>query len=207
MPAVFFTGDFSSVPAKSITGGVILDPLNGKAPFANNIISPNRVAQVVTKLQKYYPAPNLTGLASNYSVAVPSTIRTNQTVDRIDQNIGDKVRLYVRADYQDQAVFGGSAIPVNSSTTPVTTTNYTVGYTHTLTPNLVNDLRVCRHFLNTATVNYFSVNNLTTAGTDLGIPGFTGDSTYNNPGIPEFNITGFNGLGNAGTNWHQNDSP
>ena len=46
----------------------------------------------------------------------------------------------------------------------------------------------------------------TTAGTDLGIPGFDGDSKYNNPGIPDFNITGFNGFGSAGTNWYQNDS-
>ena len=44
------------------------------------------------------------------------------------------------------------------------------------------------------------------AGTDLGIPGFNGDSGYNNPGIPDFNITGFNGFGNAATNWYQNDS-
>jgi hypothetical protein len=206
MPAAFFTGDFSSVPLKSITGGVIVDPLNGKAPFANNMIPSNRVSQVVTRLQKYYPAPNLTGLASNYSVPVPTTIKTDQTVDRIDQNIGDKIRLYVRADYQNQNVFGGNAIPINSSTTPVNTTNYTVGYTHTFTPNLVNDLRVGRHFLNTSTVNYFSTNNLKSAGSDLGIPGFTGDATYNNPGIPEFNVTGFNGWGNSGTNWYQNDS-
>ena len=49
------------------------------------------------KLQQYYPATNLPGLASNFSVPVPSTASYNQTVDRIDQNIGDKIRLYVRA--------------------------------------------------------------------------------------------------------------
>ena len=48
--------------------------------------------------------------------------------------------------------------------------------------------------------------NNTTAGTELGIPTFDGDSKYNNPGIPDFNITGFNGFGSAGTNWYQNDS-
>ena len=125
---------------------------------------------------------------------VPTTINTDQTVDRIDQNIGDKIRLYVRAHYQNENVFGGNAIPVNGSTTPVTTTNYTVGYTHTLTPNLVNDFRVGRHFFNTATLNSFSVNGRQDAGTNLGIPGFNGDSAYNNPGIPDFNVTGFNGL-------------
>jgi hypothetical protein len=206
MPAAFFNGDFSSVPNSSITGGAIKDPLNGNAPFANKIIPANRISPVVLKLQQYFPASSLPGLSSNYSVPVPTTINVDQTVDRIDQNIGDKVRLYVRAHYQNENVFGGTAVPTNSSTVPVTTTNYTVGYTHTLTPNLVNDFRVGRQFLNTSTLNYFAANGKKSAGADLGIPGFTGDTQYNNPGIPEFNITGFNGIGNASSNWFQNDS-
>jgi hypothetical protein len=206
MPAVFFTGNFSSVPTSSITGGAIKDPLNGNTPFPGNIIPTSRLSPVVQKLQQYYPATNLSGFASNYSVPVPTTINTDQTVDRIDQNIGDKIRLYVRAHYQNENVFAGSALPVNSSTTPVTATNYTVGYTHTLTANLVNDLRVGRNFFNTATLNPFATGALTGTGTSLGIPGFTGDTVFNNPGLPDFNITGFNGISNASTNWYQNDS-
>jgi len=206
MPAVFFTGDFSGVPASAIQGGALKDPLNGNAPFPGNIIPAARISPVVTKLQQYYPGTNLAGLASNYSVPVPTTISTNQTVDRIDQNIGDKIRIYARADYQNQPVFGGAAIPINASTTPVTTTNYTVGYTHTLTPNLVNDLRAGRYFFNSATVNPFSTTNQTSAGASLGIPNFTADTVYKNPGIPDFTINGFNGFNNSGTNWYQNDS-
>jgi hypothetical protein len=206
MPAAFFTGDFSAVPTKSITGGAIKDPLNGNTPFPGNIIPPTRISPVVAKLRQYYPATNLPGLASNFSVPVPSTGKYNQTVDRIDQNIGDKIRLYARAHWQDWAVFGGNAIPINGNTTPTTVTNYTVGYTHTLTPAVVNDLRLGRNFFNTATVNPFSVNGQKTAGADLGIAGFAGDSQFNNPGIPDFGITGFNGLNNASTNWYQNDS-
>jgi hypothetical protein len=206
IPAAFFNGNFSGVPAASITGGVLKDPLNGNAPFPGNIIPTARISPVALKLQAYYPATDLPGLASNYSVPVPTTISTDQTVDRIDQNIGDKIRLYARADYQNESVFGGNAIPTNSSTTPVTDSNYTVGYTHTITPNLVNDFRVGRNFFSTATLDPFSVAGNKNAGTALGIPGFNGDSTFNNPGIPDFNITGFNGLNNASTNWYQNDS-
>jgi hypothetical protein len=206
IPAGFFTGNFSSVPTTSITGGAVKDPLNGNTPFPGNIIPTSRVSPIVLKLQQYYPATDLPGFASNYSVPVPLTISTNQTVDRVDQNIGDKIRLYARAHYQKEAVFAGSAIPINANTVPVTTTNYTVGYTHTLTPNLVNDMRVGRYFLNTATLNPLATANQTSAGTSLGIPGFNGDSLYNNPGIPDFNITGFNGINNASTNWYQNDS-
>jgi hypothetical protein len=206
MPASFFTGNFSTVPTGSITGGVLKDPMNGNAPFPGNIIPTSRISPVALKLQSYYPATDLPGLASNYSVPVPTTIKTNQTVDRIDQNIGDKVRLYARADNQYENVFGGSAIPINGATTPVDTSNYSVGYTQTFTPNLVNDLRVGRNFFSTATLNPFSVAANANAGTALGIPGFNGDTVYNNPGIPDFGITGFNGLANGSTNWYQNDS-
>ncbi len=208
MPSDFFSGNFSQVPT------LVKDPLltgactaaDKTACFPGNIIPGPRISPVALKLQKYYPATNLPGLGNNFSVPVPSILRYNQTVDRIDQNIGDKIRLYVRAHWQEWQAFGGSAFPVNSSTTPSTVTNYTVGYTHTLTRNLVNDLRVGRNFLNTATVNYFSTNGLTSAGTDLGIAGFDGDKRFDNPGIPDFSITSFNGFGNGGTNWYQNDS-
>jgi len=202
MPAAFFNGDFSQSPA-SVT---IRDPLNGNAPFPTKIIPANRISPIIAKLQKYYPATNLPGIVSNYSVPVPTTIGVDQTVDRIDQNIGDRVRLYVRALYQNENVFAGNAFPVNASTLPYLTSNYTVGYTHTLTPSLVNDFRVGRNRLDTNNLNYFTVQNLKTAGSDLGITGFDGDVKYNNPGIPEFNVSGFNGLGNASSDWYQADS-
>ena len=206
MPAAFFSGNFSGVPASSISGGAIKDPQNGNAPFAGNVIPASRISPVIAKLQQYYPGTNLPGLASNYSVAVPTTINTDQTVDRIDQTIGEKIRLYARAHYQNENVFAGSAVPINSNTTPVTTSNYTLGYTHTLTSNLVNDFRVGRNFFNTATLDPFVAGGATGTGTSLSIPGFNGDTVFNNPGIPDFNITGFNGLNNASTNWYQNDS-
>ncbi|MBS1873714.1 MAG: TonB-dependent receptor [Acidobacteria bacterium] len=206
MPAAFFKGDFSGVPAGSITGGAIKDPLNSNTPFAGNIIPTSRLSPIVQKLQPYYQAPNLTGLANNLSVAVPSYLRYNQTVDRVDQNLGDKIRLYARAHWQEWNTFAGNQNAVNGTTVPTTITNYTLGYTHTLTPSLVNDFRVGRNFFRSDALNYFAVSGLKSAGTDLGITGFNGDTQYGNPGLPDFNITGFNGLANGSTNWYQNDS-
>jgi hypothetical protein len=200
MPTAFFGGTFPGVTT------VIKDPFNNNAPFAGNVIPTARISPVVQKLVPYFPSPNLPGLTSNLSVPVPSTASYNQTIDRIDQSIGEKVRLYVRASYQSWNTFGGNAIPINGSTTPYTTTNYTAGYTHTLTANLVNDFRVGRNYFTTATVNPFATAGQKTAGASLGIPGFTGDADYNNPGIPDFGITGFNGLSNGSSNWYQNDS-
>jgi hypothetical protein len=123
------------VPASAITGGAVKDPLNGNAPFPGNLIPAARISPVAKKLQQYYPAPNLAGLASNLSVAVPNTASYNQTVDRIDQNIGDKIRLNVRAHWQKWDAFGGNAIPRGGpilfvrqppTSTPLTSTVETV---------------------------------------------------------------------------------
>lgn len=200
MPAAYFTGNFSGVAT------TIMDPFNNNTPFPGNVIPSSRISPVVQKLQQYFPSPNLPGLSNNLSVPVPSTASYNQTTDRIDQNISEKVRLYVRASYQNWSTFASNAVPINGDTTPYTTINDTVGYTHTITPNLVNDFRVGRNYFTTATINPFSTSGQKTAGASLGIPGFTGDSDYNNPGIPDFSITGFNSLSNGSSNWYQNDS-
>ncbi len=203
IPQQFFSGNFSGVTT------VVKNPYSANAPFPGNIIPTSLISPIALKLQQYFPSPNLVGtggFASDFSVPVLTTVSTNQTLDRIDQNIGDKIRLFARAYHQVQPAYGGNAMPTNASTTPTITSNYEVGYTHTLTPNLVNDFRVGRQFFNSATVNPFSTAANANAGTSLGIPGFTGDSAYNNPGLPDFNITGFNSISESGTNWYQNDS-
>ena len=54
-------------------------------------------------------------------------------------------------------------------------------------------------------MNYFWLNGIEGAGAALGIPGFDGDVKYNNPGIPNMNVSGFATLGEGGTNWFQYD--
>ena len=125
----------------------------------------------------------------------------------IDQNIGSKARLFFRYQRQVQAIANGNAIPYNAAEVPSTTDNFTVGYTQTVTPSLVNDFRIGRQGLNTNSVNYFYVNGIADAGTKLGIAGFDADTKGKNPGTPEFNVSGFSGWGNSGTNWFQTDSP
>ena len=73
--------------------------------------------------------------------------------------------------------------------------NTLVSYTHTLKPNLFNDFRIGYHRIDFDTLNHFAVNGVPSAGADLGIPGFDGDVSYNNPGIPTINISDFSGLG------------
>ena len=84
--------------------------------------------------------------------------------------------------------------------------NWLVSYTHTLRPNLLNDFRIGYHHIDFDTVNPFYVDGPEDAGTALGIPGFDGDTKYNNPGLPSINVSNFSGLGAGGTNWFQFDT-
>lgn len=201
MTEQMFAGNFSQ------TTTVVKDPLNNATPFAGNIVPANRLSPIAVSLQQYYVKPsNPNAITQNFTTIFPAKLTSDQTVDRVDQNIGSKARLFFRYQRQKQGIANGSAIPYNAFEVPSTTDNYTVGYTQTMTPSLVNDFRIGRQSLKTDAVNYFYVNGIADAGTKLGIAGFDADTKGKNPGTPEFNVSGFSGWGNAGTNWFQTDS-
>jgi hypothetical protein len=182
-----------------------LKSVNGQT-FPGNIIPASLLSPQAQRALQYMPLPNLGGISRNLESTYPNNDRFNQTIDRLDQNIGDKIRLFFRYAWNNEQYLTGATNPYNETVLPVYTRNWVFGYTQTLTPNMVNDFRVGRQNLTTNALNYWYTNNLKTAGTDLGIPGFTGDTTFNNPGVPVFNITGFAGIGNAATNWFQYDT-
>jgi outer membrane receptor protein involved in Fe transport len=184
-------GDFSEF------GGTIRNPFT-RSPYPNNIIPQSELSPIAGRLLAYYPLPNRPGTGSNLLANGSSTSETNQILTRVDQNIGNKVRLYVRYNLQDQEGTNIGAIPTSGTTQPLLNHNTLVAYTHTLRSNLLNDFRIGYHRVNNDNFNYFFMNDLRTAGTDLGIPGFDGDVRYNNPGIPTFNITGFTALASGG---------
>ena len=200
MTEQMFAGNFSQ------TTTVVKDPQNGNAPFPGNIVPTNRLSPIAIALQQYYVKPtNPNAITQNFTTVFPARLTSDGTVDRVDQNIGEKVRLFFRYQRQKQNIANGSAIPYNAATVPSITDNYTGGYTHTIKPNLVNDFRIGRQYIDTDSVNYFYVNGIKDAGAKLGIAGFDADTKNNNPGTPEFNVSGFSGWGNSGTNWFQLD--
>src|SRR6185295_5586492 len=122
---------------------------------------------------------------------VPNKTDMDQTVDRVDHNLGSKVRFFYRYNRQKGKYANSSAIPYNAATTPLYTDNHTISYVHTISSSMVNDFRFGRHWFASDSVNYFYVNGIKDAGASLGIPGFDADVKTNNPGTPEFNVSGF----------------
>jgi hypothetical protein len=176
-----------------------------KTPIPGNNISSMLSPQALAYLQ-WIPHANLPGATNNLAAVYPANDHWNQTIDRIDQNIGDKTRFFFRYAWIDEAILTGAANPYQSTTTPVSTRNWVIGYTQTITPNLVNDIHFGRQVLNTDSLNYWAVNNLTNAGTALGIPGFNADTVTGNPGLPILSISNYLGTGNGSTNWYQSDT-
>jgi hypothetical protein len=208
------TSPFASVPTQLMRQGnfseintPIRNPFTGQ-PFAGNVIPSTMLSPVSLELLQYYPTATLTGTANNLQAPSPNTDDVDQVLARVDQNIGNKIRLNVRYNWHDSFnsnVFN-AAIPITAVTQPRVNKNWLFSYTHTLRPNLHNDFRIGYHRIDFDTLNPFAVDGPNDAGTSLGIPGFDGDTRYSNPGIPSINITNFAGLGAAGTNWYQFDT-
>ena len=208
------TSPFGSVPTAAMRQGnfseiatAIRNPFTGQ-PFAGNIIPQSMLSPVSLDLLRYYPEANRAGTANNLQAPSAASDNVDQVLARVDQNLGNKIRLNVRYNWHDSfnANIGNAAIPVTAVTQPRVNKNWLGSYTHTLRSNLLNDFRIGYHRIDFDTVNPFYVDGPADAGTGLGIPGFDGDTRFNNPGLPSVNITDFSGLSAAGTNWFQFDT-
>jgi hypothetical protein len=193
-------GDFSEISTQ------IRNPYT-RQPFPGNIIPVSMLSSVSKQLLSYYPLPNMAGTASNFQGPAPDRDVHYQVIARVDQNIRNNVRLSFRYNWLDSnEVLSSSSIQIQPVWQPRVNKNWLASYTHTLKSNLHNDFRIGHHRIDFDTLNYFWVNDIKGAGSALGIPGFDADVAYGNPGIPDFSISAFSGLGQGGTNWHQFDT-
>ncbi len=197
--ALMRQGNFSEVST------AIKNPYTGQT-FPGNIIPQSMLSPVSLNVLQYIPPANTSGTASNLATTASNKDNIDQFLGRVDQNVGNKVRLYVRYNWHDSLNTNIGATPALGVTQPRVNKNTLFTYTHTLKPTLFNDFRIGYHRLDFDTLNPFEVNNQQGAGTALAIPGFDGDTKYNNPGIPSFTISNFSGLSTSGTNWYQFDT-
>ena len=208
------TSPFGSVPTAAMRRGdfseiatPIRNPFTGQN-FVGNQIPDTMLSSTSKQLLQYYPAANRAGTANNLQAPSANTDNVDQVLARVDQNLGNKIRLNVRYNWHDSfnANVFNSVIPVTATTQPRVNKNWLGTYTHTLRPNLLNDFRIGYHRIDFDTVNPFYVDGPSDAGTALGIPGFNGDTVYNNPGLPSINVSNFSSLSAGGTNWFQFDT-
>ena len=208
------TSPFASVPTALMRSGnfseiatPIRNPFTGQA-YPGNIIPQSQLSPTALKLLEYYPTANLAGTANNLQGPSAADDNVDQLLMRVDQNLGNKVRLNVRYNWHDSFASNvfNAAIPATAVSQPRVNDNWLFSYTHTLRPNLHNDFRIGYHRIDFDTLNPFAVSGPADAGAALGIPGFDGDVRFAKPGLPSVNVSNFAGIGAGGTNWYQFDT-
>jgi len=186
--AAMRTGDLSAY--LSAANGGSANQLTG---YPNNQIPAGQIsAYSQAALNLFYPLPNYGApgaVANNYLANFNIPIKSNQGDVRVDQYVGTKQQFYARYTYKNKRAFSepfsnfGSGPPViarqGANATPEVDQALTVAWNYTITPTLINELRVGysqNHeastfgFTATGTANALGLTNLPTpapAGADI----------------------------------------
>jgi hypothetical protein len=179
----------------------LYNPQTG-AFYKNNVVP---VDPIAAKILPYFTLPNLPGATGNWTGNLPTSVSEDSSLDRIDHNIGEKVRLFGRYAFQNVNNFAQSTNLTNTAYTTTGTRNGAVGVTYIITPRLVNDFHFGFNVVKTQILNQQAQTGDKDAGTNLGIPGFTADVASGNPGLVDMDLGGYEGISQTGTNWYQDD--
>lgn len=145
------SGDFTA------EGLPLYDPYTtNPATYARQLINPanpyviptNRNDSVGQALVDIYPVPNLPGQFNNFIYQPTQVSDINQYNIRIDHRLSDRDQLFAHDSFQDVKVLkpaplgtAGGCCQGYGSTIPTRSQSYAAGWTHTVGPTLVNDLR------------------------------------------------------------------
>ncbi len=127
------TGDFSAIARP------IYNPATGM-PFTNNIIPANQISPVAQRVLNYFPLANgAYQNNSNYFNLSNTRDNWNQETGRIDYTINPANTVFARFTLQSQDTTVGNFTPTRTQVFPTDPKNLAVGYSHTFSPNLVNN--------------------------------------------------------------------
>ncbi len=120
-----------------------------RQPFSNNLIPAQSLDPVATALLANIPLPNLPGIGQNLLASDTQRINTNAYSARIDHRISDKDTAFVRASIFDarefdpfgSGVLQESLLPGFGRDLSTHTVNGAVQWSHTFSPNLLNEAR------------------------------------------------------------------
>ena len=188
--ATGFTRDpFGTCPASTLT----FTPACGL-----NIIPFNRLDPNAVKLLNLFPLPTTTGTFNNFANSPKLYEHKNSFDARMDANMNEKNQLFFRFSYVDDpdfipGLFGGIADGGAFQQGPQTALaqQSALGYTHTFSPTLINEVR--------AGLNYLHTTRASPVANQLGLPAEYGvadiPQSTENGGLPAFGIGALSTLG------------
>lgn len=211
-------GDFTALLNPALTGAakpiIITSPFDGHSYYnpatGKQIIDdqPAANAPIVKNILSYAALANVPGaqLTANNLATTTSRTTEDSSVDRVDQTIGEKLRLFGRYDWQRVNGISVAREYVNNTYNPTYARNGAAGITYLITPNVVNDLRGGFNWLVTDLLNYFYEFGPKNADALLGLPAPYGIGQANNdPGLPDINGATSFSENESGANWFQDD--
>jgi hypothetical protein len=198
-----FTNEIYDPTIRTVNGALVRDgfgfdpgtglPIQGQA----NIIPTGRLNQLGLNYAALYPTVTTPG-GNNYLINARGTNQVDQMDARADENVSSKIQFFERFSLSQQSrfqapVFSGIADGggYNTGNRPLVTRGAVFGYTHVVSPSLVNALRLGFNY-----IHYIS--NSPTYGqhyppTGLQLLGVPDNPSIN--GLTWFGFSGYAGLG------------
>ena len=209
------SGDFSAL------GATVFDPASLSAgpnntqvrsPFPGNRIPTERLDPAAVRLINLLPVPTSSAATRNFIFNPGIAQRTDQFDVKLDQNLGQSDRIFVKYSYDDTDLTtpgllpspANAGVPIgaflsadgtsSATAVPLRNQSLTLNYTKVINPNTVNEARagVVRWNQNIEPLG----NSVTTADA-LGIRGINVNDKSG--GLPAFTISGFQVIGDNST--------
>jgi hypothetical protein len=119
----------------------IKDPYNSGLVFPNNVIPDSELAPQAQALLKYMPLPNTTGTL-NFTGATVTDVAQNQGFLRIDHQLRDSDRLFVRYAVSDQHIPQTQLDPNFALNQDIRDQNATINEIHLFNSSTLNEFRI-----------------------------------------------------------------
>jgi hypothetical protein len=199
-------GNFGDICPEGFSAGLcknpanqLYDPLNGNAPFANNVIT-EPIDPVAQKLfsSTLYPSPTLPGLQNNGTYTTVSQFNNHQYDIKVDYHASSKDGFsarYSHANQHNPSTNSFALLGNGFADAPID--NIGVDWSHTFSPTLLNEARFGINHVKLHNGPSFS-SAAAAAGNGLGIAG----ANANRPGLLFLDFNTSSGpLTNIGNSW------
>ena len=191
----WFNGDFSGVPGLTLYDPATGNPDGtGRLPFTNNMIPSNRISPIASKINQYFPQPDVPGFLNNYVLNVPFRYDGNSYDARVDHYFTQQTKIFAKFNTSLYSVTQGGVLGKiigDGTTAKDYTVTASVNLTHGFSPTLLTELRggYNRYRTNVNGIDMTTLNN-----EKLGIANPNPDpiSTF---GMARVNINGMPGIG------------
>jgi len=124
----------------------ITDPLTGEPfPSTDGVtqLPADRISPVLQTILSYYPGPNISQYGANYINTESATVNYNSFLIKTDHYLTDKDSVSVRFSYKNLNQFQPGGLPILDGDFQVDNTRgLSIGYHHTFSSNLLNELRL-----------------------------------------------------------------